>query len=70
MNFTQALILLGVPEEVRSEFIAELDIDNIRRMSRHKIPTSNRQNKQRLSQIQPKNDRRKVIKRTFISGYS
>ncbi|SDI15971.1 DUF3102 domain-containing protein [Desulfosporosinus hippei] len=29
LNFTQALILLGVPEEVRGEFIAELDIDNI-----------------------------------------
>ncbi|SHJ14284.1 DUF3102 domain-containing protein [Desulfosporosinus lacus] len=29
LNFTQALILLGVPEEARGEFIAELDIDNI-----------------------------------------
>ncbi len=27
LNFTQALILLGVPEEVRGEFIAELDMD-------------------------------------------
>lgn len=29
LNFTQALILLGVPEEARGEFIAELDMDNI-----------------------------------------
>ncbi|MCO5385192.1 MAG: DUF3102 domain-containing protein [Desulfosporosinus sp.] len=29
LNFTQALILLGVPKEIQGEFIDELDIDNI-----------------------------------------
>ena len=29
MNYTQALILLGVPEEEREQFIAEIDIENM-----------------------------------------
>jgi hypothetical protein len=29
LNYTQALILLGVPEEDRSQFIADLDLENI-----------------------------------------
>ncbi|SHI26945.1 Protein of unknown function [Desulfosporosinus lacus DSM 15449] len=62
LNYTQALILLGIPAEERAEFIAELDVENMSTRELEKaVKDRNQALKERDQALKEKGDLQKTL---------